>query len=139
MSVIKCGFEIEITDDKAFIEKVARYMKTKPELVIYDDISNFILVCFLKGFRENKIFDDFSYDSGNSHQIRTDNQIADIARVRGIETDGGFYTSIDCDKIVEVADKMYAETFATFTKKDVVVESVKARKERQVQEMSVRK
>lgn len=130
MSVIKCGFEIEITDDKAFIEKVARYMKTKPELVIYDDISNFI---------ENKIFDDFSYDSGNSHQIRTDNQIADIARVRGIETDGGFYTSIDCDEIVEVVDKMYAETFTAFTKKDVVVESVKAHKKRQVQEMSVRK
>jgi len=119
MSVIKCGFEIEITDDKAFIEKVARYMKTKPELVIYDDISNFIFVCVLKGFREDKIFDDFSYDSGNSHQIRN--------------------TSIDCDEIVEVVDKMYAETFATFTKKDVVVESVKARKERQVQEMSVRK
>jgi len=101
MSVIKCGFEIEITDDKAFIEKVAKYMETEPELVTYDNISNFI---------EDSIFNDFSYGSGEkSHQIRTDNQIADVARVRGIETDGGFYTSIDCDEIVEVVDKMYDE------------------------------
>lgn len=99
MSVIKCGFEIEITDDKKFLEAVGEYCDKKPTDVSYDDVSNFI---------KEKIFDDFSYGSGyHSHQIRTDNQIADIAVVRGIETDGGFYTSIECDEIVAVADKMY--------------------------------
>lgn len=100
MSVIKCGFEIEVTDDKKFLEAVGKYYGKKPTDVGYDDVSNFI--------KEN-IFDDFSYGSGNNHQIRTDNQIADVARVRGIETDGGFYTSIECDEIIAVADKMYGD------------------------------
>lgn len=118
-TVIKCGFEIEIKDVDAFIEKVAKEYETEPEELTDDNISDFI---------ENNIF-------GKYDDINPKNRIRNLALVRGLETDGGFYTMVDCDKVMDRVDELYDEKnkqdekMTMFSKDDVKAEPNKAKGE----------